>query len=50
MAQTPLYGDAEHTLLLKIAENLGVIVNSKDSKEVLLYKIAEKTYELATQT
>ena len=49
MAQAPKHGDSEHNLVLKIAENFGVIVQSGDSKEVLLYKIAEKTYELANQ-
>jgi hypothetical protein len=49
MAQAPEHGDSEHNLLLKIAENFGVIVNNNDSKQVLLYKIAEKTYELANQ-
>jgi hypothetical protein len=49
MAQAPEHGDSEYNLLLKIAENFGVIVQLGDSKEVLLYKIADKTYELANQ-
>jgi hypothetical protein len=49
MAQAPEHGDSEHNLLLKIAENFGVVVNNNDSRLVLLYKIAEKTYELANQ-
>jgi hypothetical protein len=49
MAQAPEHGDSEHNLLLKIAENFGVVVINNDSKQVLLYKIAEKTYELANQ-
>ena len=47
MAQLPEHDDSEYNLLLKIAENFGVIVNKGDSKQVLLYKIAKKTYELA---
>ena len=50
MAQAPEHGDSEHNLLIKIAENFGVVVNPDDSKEVLLYKVAEKTYELANQS
>jgi hypothetical protein len=50
MAQLPELGDSEYNLLVKIAENFGVIVEHGDSKEVLLYKIAEKTYESANQT
>ncbi len=49
MAQAPKHGDSEYNLLLKIAENFGVIVQSGDSKEVLLYKVAKKTYELTSQ-
>ena len=50
MAQAPEHGDSEYNLVLKIAENFGVIVETGDSKEVLLYKVADKTYELANQT
>jgi hypothetical protein len=49
MAQLPEHGDSEYNLLVKIAENFGVIVEKGDSKEVLLYKVAQKTYELANQ-
>jgi hypothetical protein len=47
MAQTPQYGDSEHNLLLKIAENFGVVANSGDSKNSILYKIANRTYQSA---
>jgi hypothetical protein len=47
MAQTPQYGDSEHNLLLKIAENFGVAANSGDSKNSILYKIANTTYQSA---
>ena len=47
MAQTPLHGDSEHNLLLKIAENFGTVVNAGDSKNSILYKIANTTYQTA---
>jgi hypothetical protein len=47
MAKLPEHDDSEYNLLLKIAENFGVIVDKGDSKQVLLYKIAKRTYELA---
>jgi len=47
MAQTPQYGDSEHNLLLKIADNFGVVANSGDSKNSILYKIANRTYQSA---
>ena len=49
MAQSPEYDDSEYNLLLKIAKNFGVIINKGDSKRVLLYKIAKKTYDLANK-
>lgn len=49
MAQAPEHGDSAYNLLLKIAENFGVVTDVGDSEEVLLYKVAEKTYELANQ-
>jgi hypothetical protein len=49
MAQLPELGDSEYNLLVKIAENFGIIVEKGDSKEVLLYKVAQKTYELTKQ-
>ena len=47
MAQTPLHGDSEYNLLLKIAENFGTVVNAGDSKNSILYKIANTTYQTA---
>jgi hypothetical protein len=47
MAQPPELGDSEYNLLVKIAENFGVIVNSGDSKNNILYKIANTTYQSA---
>jgi hypothetical protein len=47
MAQLPRHDDSEYNLIVKIAKNFGVIVNKGDSKQVLLYKIASKTYEIA---
>jgi hypothetical protein len=47
MAQTPQHGDSEHNLLLKIADNFGVVANSGDSKNSILYKIADRTYQSA---
>jgi hypothetical protein len=47
MAQPPRYGDSEHNLLLKIADNFGVVANSGDSKNSILYKIADRTYQSA---
>jgi hypothetical protein len=47
MSQLPKHDDSEYNLIVKIAENFGVIVNKGDSKQVLLYKIAKKTYDLA---
>jgi hypothetical protein len=45
MAQTPEHGDSEYNLLLKIAENFGVAANYGDSKNTILYKIADGTYQ-----
>jgi len=47
MAQAPEHGDSEHNLLLKIAENFGVAANFGDSKNSILYKIANTTYQIA---
>ena len=47
MAQAPEHGDSEHNLLLKIAENFGAVVNAGDSKNSILYKIANTTYQTA---
>ena len=48
MAQAPEHGDSEYNLIVKIAENYGIIVNKGDSELSILYKIAQKTYEEAT--
>ena len=47
MSQLPEHGDSEHNLLLKIAENFGTVVNAGDSKNSILYKIANTTYQTA---
>jgi hypothetical protein len=47
MAQTPKHGDSEYNLVLKIAENFGASVNAGDSKNSILYKIANTTYQTA---
>ena len=48
MAQAPEHGDSEYTLIVKIAENYGIVVSRGEPELSILYKIAQKTYEEAT--